>query len=226
MSIAKACLQSSDGVASAIFFLYKTTLAGPYSRIMKKTFPCVVTLFTLILLVLAVSGQGAAAQPTDMFLLAFGKGKVEVKLYSDYFCGACKALEPNIEYLIADLVKRNIITITFVDSPMHKHSALYARYFLYILNARKEMGHALKARAALFEAAQQNISDKDKLEEFLTVKGFKLKPFDTKPVFNILQGYLRIDHINATPTCVVVRDDKKEFHQGSANITKMLESLK
>lgn len=88
MSIAKACLQSSEGVASSIFFLYKTTLAGPYFRIMKKTFPCVVILFTLILLVLAVSGQGVAAQPTDMFLLAFGKGKVEIKLYSDYFCGA------------------------------------------------------------------------------------------------------------------------------------------
>jgi thiol:disulfide interchange protein DsbA len=51
-----------------------------------------------------------------MFLLAFGKGKVEVKLYSDYFCGACKNLEPNVEYLIADLVQRNIITITFVDA--------------------------------------------------------------------------------------------------------------
>jgi thiol:disulfide interchange protein DsbA len=192
---------------------------------MKKAFPRVITLFALILLVLAVSGQ-AAAQPTDMFLLAFGKGRVEVKLYSDYFCGACKALEPNVEYLIADLVKRNTITITFVDSPMHKHSALYARYFLYILNARKDISHALKARAALFEAAQQNIGDKGKLEEFLIAKGFKLKPFDTKPVFNVLQGYLRVDHINATPTCVVIRDDKKEFHQGSADITKMLESLK
>jgi thiol:disulfide interchange protein DsbA len=193
---------------------------------MKKTFPRVVILFTVILLASVVCGQGAAGQSTDMFLLAFGKGKVEVKLYSDYFCGACKTLEPNVEYLIADLVKRNIITITFIDSPMHKHSALYARYFLYILNARKEIGHALKARAALFDAAQQNVSDKDKVEEFLAAKGFKLKPFDTKPVFKVLQGYLRIDHINATPTCVVVRNDKKEFHQGSANITKMLESLK
>jgi thiol:disulfide interchange protein DsbA len=186
---------------------------------------------TIILALLLVSpsswlGSAIGAQPTDMFLLAFGKGKVEVKLYSDYFCGACKNLEPNIEYLVTDLVKRNIVTITFVDVPMHKHSALYARHFLYILNAKKEIGHALKARAALFEAAQQKIADSDKLEEFLASKGFKLKPFDVKPVFAILHGYLRVDNINATPTAVTSRGGKKEFDQGVPNITRLLEGLK
>jgi len=162
----------------------------------------------------------------DMFLLAFGKGKTEVRLYSDYFCGACSKLEPEIEYPLTDLVKRNIITVTFVDTPMHKHSALYARYFLYILNARKEIGHALKARKALFEAARKNIADGDRLEEFLESKGFALKPFDVKPVFAVLQGYLRSDSINATPTAVVTRSGGKETFQGTPNIVRMLEGFK
>ncbi len=161
-----------------------------------------------------------------MFLLSFGKGKVEVRLYSDYFCSACKAVEPNIEYLLADLVKRNVITITFIDTPLHKESALYDRYFLYILNARKEISHALKARSVLFEAAQQNITDKEKLEARLASKGIRFKAFDARPVFTTLQQYLTADRIRATPTCVVISGDKKDFYQGGPNITRALESLK
>lgn len=172
------------------------------------------------------SGTTAGMAPMNMFLLSFGRGPVHAKLYSDYFCGACKALEPNLEYRITDLVRRDIITITFVDVPMHRHSAMYARYFLYILNDKKEIGRALKARSALFEAAQQNITDKDRLEEFLAKKGFKMKPFDVSSVFTVLQGYLREDKINATPTCVTSSDDKKELHRGVASITKMFEGLK
>lgn len=172
------------------------------------------------------SGTTAGTAPVNMFLLSFGKGPVQAKLYSDYFCGACKTLEPNLEYRITDLVRRDIITITFVDVPMHRHSAMYARYFLYILNDKKEIGRALKARSALFEAAQQNITDKDRLEEFLAKKGFKMKPFDVRPVFSVLQGYLREDKINATPTCVTSRDDKKELYRGVTGITKMFEGLK
>ena len=161
-----------------------------------------------------------------MFLLSFGKGKVETRLYSDYFCTACRALEPKIEYLLADLVKRNVITLTFVDTPLHKQSALYARYFLYVLNSKKELGHALKARSLLFEAAKQNITGKEQLEAFLTSKGIAFKPFDPQPVFTTLQQYLRSDQIRATPTCVMIKGDKKDFYQGSDNITRILESLK
>jgi protein-disulfide isomerase len=161
-----------------------------------------------------------------MFLLTFGKGKIEVRLYSDYFCSACKTVEPNIEYLIADLVKRNVITITFIDTPLHKQSALYSRYFLYILNVKKEISHALKARSVLFEAAHQNITDKEKLEAYLESKGMKFKLFDPQPVFKTLQQYLAIDRIRATPTCIVINGDKKDFYQGGPNITRALESLK
>lgn len=229
VSIVKAAAGVPESVAKNYFF----TLQGPgcldnILSIMKKTLLTITILAILTLFPPAAkpSGTTTGMAPTDMFLLSFGKGAVQAKLYSDYFCGACKALEPNIEYRLADLVKRNIITITFVDVPLHQKSAMYARYFLYILNDKKEIGRALKARSALFEAAQLNITDKDRLEDFLAKKGFKVKPFDAKPVFSILQGYLREDKITATPTCVTLKGDKKEFHQGVANITKTLEDLK
>lgn len=182
--------------------------------------------FMLPMLGQSASSSGTAQKSTDMFLLTFGKGNIETRLYSDYFCSACKKLEPDIEYLVADLVKRNIVTVTFVDTPLNKQSALYARYFLYILNSKKEIGHALRARSILFQAAKKNISDSKKLEAFLSSKGIKCKPFEPQPVFNILQQYLRTDQIRATPTLVVVNGEKKDFYQGRPNITKILEALK
>ena len=208
------------------FFLYKN--GGLPILLFMKKFLSSATLYVSVLFLFLgpVSVLGIEKQSTDMFLLSFGKGKTEVRLYSDYFCSACKALEPNIEYPLSDLVKRNIITVTFVDTPLHKQSALYARYFLYALNSKKEIGHALKVRSVLFEAAQQNITDTDKLEAFLTSKGIKFKPFDPQPVFTILKQYLTRDQIRATPTCVVISGEKKDFYQGAKNITRMLDSLK
>jgi len=227
VSTVKAPREWPRPAASRAFSLYKKATAGPYFKTMKKALFAVAVFLAFLCIGSAVGSRYAfGAGSTDMFLLTFGKGRIEVKLYSDYFCGACKNLEPNVEYLIADLVERNIISITFVDAPLHKHSPLYARYFLYVLNAKKEIGHALKARRALFEAAKQNISDSGKLESLLTAKGFKLKPFDAAPVFLVLQGYLRSDNIRATPTAVTLRGGRKEVHQGVPGITGMFESLK
>jgi hypothetical protein len=162
----------------------------------------------------------------EMSLFSFGKGKTQVRLYADYFCGPCRNLEPKIEYLISDLVKRDIITIIFIDAPFHKYSSLYAKYFLYILNDKKEIDHALKARNMLFEASKSPIEDQEKLEAFIKNKGFKFKIFDVKPVFAILQSYIREDQLNATPTCVIIDGKKKEAFANGEDIVKALEKLK
>jgi hypothetical protein len=169
----------------------------------------------------------AAAQSGDFSLLTFGSGKVKVRLYSDYFCGACSKLEPALDEVVGDLVKKNKITLTFVDTPVHKHSPLYARYFLFILNEKKDLQHALAARAALFEAAQQvKITEAEKLEEFLKKKGIKFAPFDVAPAFRGLEGFFREDKIKATPTCVIITGTKKELFQGTNPIITELGKLK
>jgi hypothetical protein len=169
----------------------------------------------------------ATAQSGDFSLLTFGSGKVKVRLYSDYFCAACGKLEPMLDEVVGDLVKKNKITLTFVDTPVHKHSPLYARYFLFILNEKKDLKHALTARAALFEAAQQaKITEAEKLEEFLKKKGIKFAPFDVVPVFKGLEGFFREDKITATPTCVIITGAKKELFQGTNPIVTELGKLK
>lgn len=180
----------------------------------------------LMSLVLVVSGPGNLCAQEGPSFLTFGAGKINVRFYADYFCGPCGAIEPVVEPRIADLVKRNVITITFIDAPFHTHSSLYTKYFLYILNENKEMGRILAARAALFDAARSGIKDKDRLEEFLLKKAIAFRMFDERPTLSLLQGYLREDKIDATPMMVVYREQKREVYRGGAEIQKGLESLK
>ena len=103
---------------------------------------------------------------------------------------------------------------------------LYAKYFLYILNNKKTLDHALKTRAALFEAAKIPIDNDEKLEAFLQKKGIQFKIFATEPVFATLQNYIREDVINSTPTCIILNGNKKEIYNGYDTIPKALENLK
>jgi hypothetical protein len=177
----------------------------------------------LFLFLFTITGTVSAQ---EMSLFSFGKGQIHVRLYADYFCGPCRNLEPKIEYLISDLVKRNAITITFIDVPFHKYSSLYVKYFLYIINEKKDINHALKARNILFEAASNSLYEQNNLEAFLQEKGFKFKTFDAKATGDVLQNYLREDQIVSTPTCVIIRGKKKEVAVGPDDIVKSLEKLK
>ena len=62
-----------------------------------------------------------------------------------------------------------MITLTFVDTPIHPSTSLYARYFLFTLNEKNEFDHALRVRALLFQAAKSKIVEKEKLEERLSL---------------------------------------------------------
>lgn len=177
----------------------------------------------LFLFLFIITGTVSAQ---EMSLFSFGKGQIQVRLYADYFCGPCRNLEPKIEYLISDLVRRNVITIIFIDAPFHKYSSLYAKYFLYILNEKKDINRALKARNVLFEAASNSIYEQSNLETFLQGKGFKFKIFDVKATGDNLLSYLREDQINSTPTCVIIKGKKKEIAAGLDDIMRALEQLK
>lgn len=167
-----------------------------------------------------------AEEPPQADLLpSFGNGKIKVRLYTDYFCGPCRSIEPKVEKIIPDLVRKGIITITFIDTPIHKHSTLYAMYFLYVINEKREFKHVLRARSVLFEAAKNKITEKDKLEDILKKRGLRFKPFNVKPVFNFYNSYFQEDKVNATPTCVVSNGEKKSF-SGTEDIIKALERLK
>jgi len=161
-----------------------------------------------------------------IFLPSYGQGKISVRFYSDYFCASCRTGEAKIEALLVDLVKANKIKLTFVDTPAHSETPLYARYFLFIVNHKKDFENNLFARAALFDAASIKIITKEKLEEFLAHKGIRFKPFDTKQTFNAMSKYIMDDGVKSTPTVVIDDGTQKQQFSGVDKIVTALGLLK
>ncbi|MCX5817331.1 MAG: thioredoxin domain-containing protein [Proteobacteria bacterium] len=206
------------GVIVVLFFLnIRKTLS-------KIAIFCAV--LTLMLFAMFFKGSATPLYAADTLVPSFGTGAVKVRIYTDYFCPPCRAMEPKIEPILAELVKKNIINLTFVDTPIYKSSALYARYFLYILNEKNEFEFALLSRSLLIGASLEKISDASKLEAYLNGKGIRFKAFDIQPTIDIFNGYLKNDKINATPTCVIEQDGRTEKIAGGPEITDALERLK
>lgn len=173
------------------------------------------------------SGSVTPAYGAESPVTAYGRGPVEVRLYTDYFCEPCRAEEPQVMALVTQLVQKDLIRLRFIDTPIHAQTVLYAGLFLAALNADANGGLplAVRARAALFEAAAGKIAGKEALEAFLKGKGIALKPVDANPAFEIYSRYLKEDRIQSTPTCVIAGPKGKRTLLGNEEIPKALEEL-
>jgi len=180
--------------------------------------PPLVLLFVLLVL-------AAPAHPAKAQLPSFGKGRIEVRLYTDYFCGPCSRMEPRVEALLTDLVKRDAVTLTFVDTPVHTFTPLYAKYFLYLLNKDRSFAHVLQYRALLFEAAKDRLETGEKLEEFLKEKDVSFTRANPGPALTALSSLITEDGVRSTPTCVIIKDGQKGVYVGDIDIVKALEQL-
>lgn len=170
-------------------------------------------------------GSTTPVYAEDALLPSFGNGQIKVRLYTDYFCNPCRALEPKLEPLFRSLVKKSVITLTFIDTPIHSQTTLYAKYFLSILNENNDFDNALRARSVLFEASKENITDYEKLDSFMKKKGMRTRLFDPKSTFGVLSSYLKEDKINVTPTCIIYNKGKQERFTG-LDIIKAIENIR
>jgi len=184
---------------------------------------CSVLFITTIVFVL----HGSNARGQEPPFPAFGSGKIEVRLYTDYFCPPCRKMEPAVEPILMDLIRRGVIRLTLVDIPFSRHSILYTRYFLYALKGKNELEHALKVRNILFETAGSgNVTTQEQLESLLKGKRISFQPFDLKSVFDRFNALIWEDHIDATPTCVIIKSGKKEIFAGGEDIVNALKRLR
>ncbi|MBU2054843.1 MAG: thioredoxin domain-containing protein [Proteobacteria bacterium] len=191
----------------------------------KKTLATLAAAGGLVFFLLFFSGTARPVYAAESPLPVFGAGPVQVRIYTDYFCGPCRTEEAEVMSLITELLEKNLVRVTFIDTPIHQETILYAGYFLAMVNANKEFAQAAAARAALFEAAGKKIGEKEAMEAFLKKKGIPFLPFNTAPVFKIYGNYLKEDRINSTPTCVIVGPSGKQTLQGSDQIPKGLRDL-
>lgn len=169
---------------------------------------------------------GVACPAGETVVPAFGEGKINVRLYTDYFCPPCRDMEPDIEPILTELVREKLIRLTFVDTPFYRSSPLYARYFLYAMNEKNTLDNAFFVRRSLIEAAKKQIYDAQKLEAFLNERKIGFRSYDVKPVFSTLSGYLKQDNIEKTPTCLIEKNGKTHKYEGKPDITDALGKLR
>jgi len=153
------------------------------------------------LFILVVSVSTAFAQAA---IPQLGSGACEVILFSDYLCPPCKTIDAKAEPLLKELLASGKVKITFADVPFHRATPLYARYFLYAVNAGAGDDEIFRIRRELFKAGQESgIDDADALTNYLREKKIAWKAFDAKPVFLLLNDMIKIHKIDETPTCII-----------------------
>jgi len=182
-------------------------------------------LLTLILGGLITSGVGSAEERNPPFP-SYGSGPVEVRLYTDYFCPPCRSMEPDVEPLLKDLLKKGAICLTLVDVPFSPLTPLFARNFLYALKENNDLQQVLRVRNVLQNAAtNKEIKSQERIEALFKEKGIAFSVWDPKPVFERYNALIKEDKVNATPTCIVKVDSQKKIYIGGTDIINALKAL-
>jgi thiol-disulfide isomerase/thioredoxin len=182
-------------------------------------------LFPMVLAGLIAAGYGWAEERNPLFP-SYGSGPVEVRLYTDYFCPPCRAMEPGIEPILKDLHKQNAIRLILVDAPLSHLSLLFAKNFLYALRENNDLENAFRVRNSLLGAAtRENIKTQEQIETLFKEKGIPFSSFDAKPAFDHYNALLKEDKINGTPTCVVIKSGQKKVFVGGPDIINALKTL-
>lgn len=161
------------------------------------------------------------------------KSDISVFIFTDWFCPACKKLEPTLETLVPKLLKNT--RVNFVDIAIHPESQNFINYNLSLLLNNKD--DYLKLRQVL-----NGITDKSKNPSFeevvktMNAAGIKYRNADNaslaegKKYFDdIIQTY----SIDRTPMVVIVNTKTKQNKKLTGlkaiteeNVQKAIETLR
>ena len=178
------------------------------------------------ILVCGIIAEAGLAQDPNMPFPSYGSGPVEVRIYTDYFCPPCRAMEPDVETILQELLKKNAIRLILVDVPFHALTPLFARNFLYALKQNNDLEHAFRVRNILQDAAtNKDVKTQERIEALLKEKGIASGVWDSKPAFDRYNALIKEDKIDATPTCVIVKNGGKNAFVGRPDIVKALKAL-
>ncbi len=155
--------------------------------------------------------DSAQAEINDMKeRLAFGKKNSAVVVYviTDWFCPACKKIEPEFEKLYPEIASK--ATIYFVDYPIHKKSLNFTPYNLAFLIHNKSQ--YFKARHALADLTTktETPTDNDIIKEAnrYRIAFNELTFLDVKNGIDFFDKISEKYNLQATPTIIITNTHK------------------
>lgn len=160
--------------------------------------------YLTILLTFSGSVTAIYAQDSVRVIPSLGKGPYEVIMFGDYFCPPCRRIDTKAESLLKGLLTTEQVKITFIDVPFNRATPVYAKYYLYAVNADSGMNHVFHVRKILFNAAQVNrIQEEGALAAYLKEQQIVWKAMNEKAVFPLMSAAIKENKVDATPTCII-----------------------
>jgi hypothetical protein len=155
-------------------------------------------------------GQDAGTFP------AYGNGRYEVYVFTDYFCPPCHGVESDLEAGLKAVMATGGVRIAFVDMPIYKHTPMYAKYFLYAVHAGGGFQGALQTRRVLFSLADRLVSQESELERSLKSQGIAMRPYNPRPIFDQFNQIIKKFKVTGTPTIVIKYSEEEvlEYSRG------------
>jgi len=159
---------------------------------------------------------------------SLGKGPYEIIIFTDYFCPPCYRIDTKAEPLLKELLATQRVKLTFVDVPFNRSTPVYAKYYLYAVQAHSDATSVFRVRKILFDAAQsKKIQKEADLVAYLKNQKVAWKTMDEKSVFPSLTAVIQKNDIRATPSCVIKYSNKDSQKLiGDVEIWKGLTELK
>jgi thiol:disulfide interchange protein DsbA len=162
---------------------------------------------------------------------AYGSGQYQLFIFSDYFCQPCQRMEHWLDKQVHELLAEGGVKVGFVDLPIYKLTPLYARYFLYAVNASQSYKDVLLARKVLFDtASRMGASTEPQLENALKSRNIPLRPYDVNPVLKQYNDIVRKRQVRGTPTIVFIYSStdirtysvRKDIQNGFSDLRRAL----
>lgn len=176
-----------------------------------------------------------AAQQEIKEQIKFGKtdSPIEIYLFTDWTCPACRALEPKLESLVKHVGES--ASFTFVDLAIHPETLNYSPYNLALMMNYKP--YYFKARDALTQLSAKTKKPTDKqVTEVIKPIGFKFQELGYKDISVGMKYFEQLADkfkVEATPTLVIVNSETKKGQKlagveqiNEENTAKVIEALK
>jgi len=175
----------------------------------------------------------AAAEKSIKESVALGNldSPVEVYLFSDWQCPACRALEPQIEALAPKIMEK--ARLVFVDTIVHKETLNFIPFNLSFLIHDK--AKYLKLRDVLTVISETNSEPtEEQIEKAIAPLGVKYQQLSYADIAIGIKYYnhlVKQFEISATPTMVIInsQDKKGKKLMGSeiteANVMQAIEAM-
>lgn len=133
---------------------------------------------------------------------------IEIYIVSDWFCSACKELEPRLDKMLPQIEKR--ASVIFVDRNLHPESLNYMPYNLSFM--LKNKNKYLQLRNALSQLTEETKTPTpQQVQQAIRPLGVKYKPLNFSDIdsgHRFFQGISETFKIDSTPTVVIANKKK------------------